>query len=134
MPADAFLDTTVLIYAVKGDDARSEIAEGLLAAGGTVSVQALNEFAAVARRKLQMNWSEIQQALAAIRTLCGAPVPITVEIHESGLRIARRHGFHIYDSLMIAAAQASGCTTLYSEDMQHGQKIGAVRVRNPFLA
>lgn len=134
MPADAFLDTTVLIYAVKSDDRRSETAERLLAAGGTVSVQALNEFAAVARRKLKMSWKEIQHALLAIRTLCGAPVPVTVETHELGLRIAQRYGFHIYDSLTIAAAQASGCTTLYSEDMQHGQKIGAVTIRNPFLA
>jgi predicted nucleic acid-binding protein len=133
MPAEVFFDTSVLVYVVTRNDARSEAARSLLLDGGTISVQILNEFAAVARRKLRMEWGEIGEALAYIRGLCGKPVPTTIEIHEAALKIARRYGFHIYDSLMIAAANEAGCATLYSEDMQHAQRIGSLRIRNPFL-
>ena len=68
MPASPFLDTNVLIYSVAKNDARSEIAEVLLAAGGVVSVQVFNEFAATARRKLGMSWDDIAEALDAIRS------------------------------------------------------------------
>lgn len=132
MPADIFFDTTIVVYAVKGNDPRVAIAEALLADGGVVSVQVLNEFVAVARQKLRMTWEETREALTYIRALCGNPVPITIDIHETALGIAQRYGYHIYDSLMIAAAHDAGCTILYSEDMQDGQKIGSLRIRNPF--
>jgi len=53
-----FFDTNVLVYAVTEDDARSSQAEALLAAGGVISMQILNEFASVARRKLSMSWPD----------------------------------------------------------------------------
>ena len=131
-----FFDTNVLIYIVGQQDERTETAEALLAAGGLVSVQVLNELAAVARRKLGMSWEEIAEALAAIRVLCSAPVPLTVETHDAALRIASRHGFHIYiyDALIVAAALEAECTTLYSEDLQADQVIdGTLTIRNPFI-
>lgn len=133
MPANVFFDTTILIYSVTEGDARSGTAERLLEAGGIVSVQVLNEFAAVARRKLRMSWKEIEQALGYIRDLCDDPIPITVKTHEAALRIAQRYGFHLYDSLVIASAQEADCAVLYSEDMQHGQRIESLTLRNPFL-
>lgn len=132
MSDEIFFDTTILIYAVAQDDPRAAIAEELLARGGTISVQVLNEFVAVAGRKLAIPWKEITAALAAIRTLCAPPVPITIDTHDAALRIAARYGFHIYDSLIVAAAIEAGCTTLYSEDMQNGQMIGPLTIRNPF--
>ena len=132
MSAKAFFDTNVLIYAFAQNDPRSEAAEALLAAGGLVSVQILNEFVAVAVRKLSMPWDDVLEALAAIRTLCPAPVPLTVDTHESALRIAQQFGYRIYDSLVVAAALEAGCDTLYSEDMQHAQVIEALTIRNPF--
>jgi predicted nucleic acid-binding protein len=132
MHVDVFFDTTVLIYAVTENDPRAAIAEDLLSRGGTLSVQVLNEFVAVARRKLNMEWDEIEKALAAIRTLCRTPVPIAVKTHEAAVTIARRYGFQIYDSLIVAAALDAGCTTLYSEDLQNGQTIDLLTVRNPF--
>jgi predicted nucleic acid-binding protein len=48
--------------------------------------------------------------------------------------LSRRHSFNIYDSLILAAAMQAGCTTLYTEDMQHGQTIGKLTIVNPFLA
>ncbi len=132
MAAEVFFDTTILIYALAQDDPRAEVAEKLLAGGGRVSVQVLNEFVAVGRKKLGMDWKEIEEALAAIRALCGAPVSLTVEIHEAAVKIAQRYRFHIYDSLIIAAALEAGCMRLYSEDMQDGQKVNSLVIRNPF--
>jgi predicted nucleic acid-binding protein len=66
----AFLDTNVLVYALGQRDDRTPIAEGLLAAGGVISVQVLNELASVAHRKLKMSWSDVTAALDAIKTLC----------------------------------------------------------------
>jgi predicted nucleic acid-binding protein len=128
-----FFDTNVLIYVFASNDPRAEAAESL-AQGGVVGVQNLNEFAAVAARKLKMSWPEIQQALSAIRTLCPSPIPVTIKIHEAAVEIAARYHYQIYDALVLAAASAASCATLYSDDFQPGQAIGGVTVRNPFHA
>jgi len=133
MNDSVFFDTNVLVYVVGQKDHRTAAAEALLAGGGIVSVQVLNELASVARRKLGMTWEEIGEALAAIRTLCPTPVPLTVETHEAGLRIAAQYQLHIYDALVAAAALEAECTTLYSEDLHDGQIIdGRLTIRNPF--
>jgi predicted nucleic acid-binding protein len=133
MRAWAFFDTSVLIYAVTQSDARALRAEELLMSGGMVSVQVLNEFTAVARRKLQMPWSEVGEAVEAFLVLCPSPQPITVETHTAAGAIAEKLGCNIYDALVVAAALEAGCTTLYSEDFQDGQVIeGKLMVRNPF--
>jgi predicted nucleic acid-binding protein len=128
-----FFDTNVLVYIVGQEDERTAVAEALVAGGGVLSVQVLNELAAVARRKLGLTWDEIGEALAAIRVLCPSPVALTIETHEAGLRIAAQYQFHICDALVAAAALEAGCTTLYSEDLQDGQVIdGCLTIRNPF--
>jgi predicted nucleic acid-binding protein len=133
MPAKVFLDTNILIYAVAQDDPRAARAEELLAAGGVIGVQMLNEFVSVARRKLRMPWVEVNEAVEAILVLCPSPVPITLATHSEGRKIAEEYGFNIYDALVAAAAMQAGCGTLYSEDFQDGQVIGGkVTVRNPF--
>jgi predicted nucleic acid-binding protein len=132
MKGKAFFDTNVLIYAFAKDDSRAEAAEDLLAGGGVIGVQTLNEFVAVAVRKLAMPWSDVLEALSAIGILCPSPVPITVETHDAALQIADRHGYHIYDSLVIAVALKASCHTLYSEDMHDGQVIDGLTIRNPF--
>ncbi len=128
----AFFDTNVLIYAFAKDDPRTDVAEALLEEGGVVGVQTLNEFVAVVIRKLMMPWDEVLEALHAIRVLCPSPVPLTIETHDTALRIAARHGYHIHDSLMIAAALQGSCATFYSEDMHDGQVIDGLAIRNPF--
>ncbi|MFZ0523354.1 MAG: PIN domain-containing protein [Candidatus Acidiferrales bacterium] len=133
MRAKAFFDTNVLIYAVAKDDPRSARAEELLDAGGILSVQILNEFVSVARRKIQMSWHDVTEALDAFQVLCPSPLPITVETHQAALKIAQKHGYNIYDALVVAAALAAGCETLYSEDFSDGQKVeGHLTIRNPF--
>jgi predicted nucleic acid-binding protein len=133
MRAEVFFDTNVLIYTLALDDPRSAIAEELLAPGGMISVQVLNEFVSLARRKLLMSWPEVTEALDAFRVLCPSPLPITVRSHESALKIAEKHGYGIHDALVIAAALEAGCATLYSEDFQDGQTIdGKLTICNPF--
>ena len=133
MSGPVFLDTNVLVYAALQPDPRSETARALLARRGMISVQVLNEFVNVAHRKLRRSWPEIMTAVRAIRDLCAPPAPITLAIHEAALRIASRTGYQFYDALIIAAALESGCTTLFSEDLQDGQVIeGSLTIRNPF--
>jgi predicted nucleic acid-binding protein len=79
-----------------------------------------------------MPWKEVLEALKAIRVLCPSPVPVTIRTHETALRLAGRYGYHIYDSLVIAAAIEASCSTLYSEDMRDGQRIEGLTIRNPF--
>jgi predicted nucleic acid-binding protein len=134
MSGKTFFDTNVLIYAATHDEPRSTQAEELLASGGVLSVQILNEFASVARRKILMSWSDVTEALDAFRILCPSPLPITIEMHEAALKIAEKHGYSIYDALVISAALKAGCTTLYSEDLHDGQTIdGQLTIRNPFV-
>jgi len=128
-----FFDTNVLLYAVGPAGPRAERARLLLADGGIISVQALNEFANVARRKLGRSWAEISEKLGALRTLCEVK-PLTVATHERALALAERYGYQIYDALQLASAFESGCSILYTGDMQDGQQIEGLTIRNPFEA
>jgi len=129
----AFLDTNVLVYALGDDRARTPVAEALLERGGVISVQVLNELAAVAHRKLGMSWDDVTEVVEVMRTLCPSPRPITWALHTQALALAARDGYHIYDALIVAAALDAGCTTLYSEDMQDGRVIDdRLTIRNPF--
>ena len=129
--ADSFFDTNVLFYLLSKEAAKADRAEALLASGGTISVQVLNEFAAVASRKLAMSISEIREVLSTVRAIC-AVKPLDIETHELALDMAERHRFSIYDGLIVAAAVRAGCTVLYTEDLQHGQMIEKLQIRNPF--
>jgi predicted nucleic acid-binding protein len=136
---NVFFDTNILVnsFAAKKADvqsARRDTAQKLIIHGGVISVQVLNEYVQVCRKKMQLDWAQIMESLQAIYGLCEKIVPTTIETHEKAVNLSRRYGFHIYDSLMIAAALQSGCTTIYSEDMQHGQMIEGMRIENPFRA
>ena len=129
----AFLDTNVFVYAIVQDDPRSHHAEELIAEGGKVSVQVLNEFAAVAREKTSMAWGEVQLALESIQILCPDALPITLDTHKEALALAEKYGYKIYDALIVASALEARCTILYSEDMQDGQVIERqLTIRDPF--
>ena len=130
--ADRFLDTNVLLYLFSADESKANRAEEIVGAGGVVSVQVLNEFAAVASRKLKMSIAEIREALAVLRAVCRVET-ITERTHDLGLEIAERFGLSIYDSMIVASASLAGCKAILSEDMQDGLIIdGCVEIRNPF--
>jgi len=133
MSVSAFFDTNVFVYAVVQDDPRSQQAEKLIAEGGTVSVQILNEFVDVVRRKARMPWDEVRFAIENITALCPDPLPVTLDTHREALAIAERYGYKIYDALIVASALEARCTILYSEDMQEGRLIDhRLTIRNPF--
>jgi predicted nucleic acid-binding protein len=132
MPTEVFFDSSVLLYILSRSDPKSLVTAGLLQDSGVISIQVLNEFANVASRKLHLEWNRIEDILAEIREFLDPPLALTVSIYELGLAIAHRYQYHIYDSLLIASALEAGCTTFYSEDMQDGQHIGSLTIRNPF--
>ncbi len=133
MSDSAFFDSNVLIYAMVSGDPRRQRAQELVAHGGVISVQVLNEFVSVARRKMRMPWEDIVEALDAFRILFPSPVAIGIDTHEAALKIAKPYGFGIYDALIVASALEARCTTLYSEDMQDRQVVeGKLTIRNPF--
>jgi predicted nucleic acid-binding protein len=137
MPASAgaaFFDTNVLVYIASGDVAKADRAEAIVAAGGAISVQVLNELANVARRKMRMSWADTHALLDLLRGLLTVH-PVAIGTHEAGLRVAERYGLAIYDAMIVASALDAGCDTLWSEDMQHGMTLDeGLRIVNPFRA
>jgi predicted nucleic acid-binding protein len=132
MNGKPFLDTNVLIYAFGDDDPRKKVAADSIAAGGVISIQVLNEFVSVARRKLRRTWDQVDLALADLRVLLEPPLPLTIEIHEAGVALARRHSLNIYDALVVASAIEAECSVLLTEDLADGMTVGGVTIRNPF--
>ena len=128
----AFFDTNILVYAqqtgVKADRARA-----LLAGGGRLSVQVLNEFTAVSRRKQGKEWREIGEAISDLLVLVEPPLALTLDLHAAARALAEDHGLSFYDALIVASAVEAGCDVLYSEDMQDGRTIGGLVIANPFL-
>ena len=129
----AFFDTNLIVYAQQ-EGQKGERARALLSEGGSLSVQVLNEFVAVARRKLGKDWDEIDAAIDDALALLEPPVALTLDTHNVARALARAHDFSFYDALIVAAALEAGCGTLYSEDMQNGLKIGALTIVDPFVA
>ncbi|CAN7233739.1 PIN domain-containing protein [Caballeronia sp. LjRoot29] len=132
--AKVFLDSNIALYLLSGDATKADRAEGLMAEGGVISVQVLNEIANVTRRKLAMSWNETNDVLDAVRAVCTTE-PLTMETHDTGRRISERYGLSVYDAMIAAAALLAGCDVLYSEDMHDGLVIEErLRIVNPFAA
>ena len=127
----AFIDTNVLICA-QGTGPKSEAARQVILAVGVVSVQVLNEFAAVLHRKFRLEWDLIADALADVREALGPVRPIDVDIHLRAVDLARLHAFSFYDALIVASALAAGCDTLLTEDLQAGRRIAGLTIVDPF--
>jgi predicted nucleic acid-binding protein len=127
-----FFDSNVLIYAYS-TDTRRDRALAMIATGGTISAQVLNEFTNVLRNKQKQHWQIIEAAVDSVRFLFPDIAPLTADTHAAALTLARDHGFAFYDALIIAAAIEAGCDILYSEDLQHGRAIGGLTIRNPFI-
>lgn len=128
----AFFDSNILIYAFS-TDARRDRALALIAGGGVISVQVLNEFTNVLRKKQKQEWPVIEAALHSLRFRFPDILPLTADTHGAALGIAREHGLAFYDALIVAAAVEARCGILYSEDMQHGRAIADLTIHNPFI-
>lgn len=126
------LDTNIVVYAF-ADDSRSKIAKRLLAAGPVLSVQVLNEFAHVARRKWARSWEQIVADLETISNVCKRVDPVFPGQNLEAIAIADRYKIAFFDALLIATAMAGGAEQFYSEDMHHGMLIDdRLTIINPF--
>lgn len=130
--ADAFFDTNVLLNLLCDDAAKADRAETLVAAGGVISVQVLNEFTSVVRRKLDAPWPVVREILETLKIALRVEA-LGLPTHEKAIEIAERHRLGIYDAQILAAARLVGCAVVYSEAMQDRLKIDdALEIRNPF--
>lgn len=127
----SFFDSNIILYLLSADTVKADKAEAIVASGGVISVQVLNEVTSVCRRKLKMPWSEIETVLAAVKSACKV-VPLTLTTHETAVEISQRYNISFYDANICAAAILSGADILVSEDMQNGLNIGGVVIQNPF--
>jgi predicted nucleic acid-binding protein len=133
-----FIDTNVLIYWVD-DSARADTVEQLLAGESVISVQVLNEFANVLRKKRAMPLADIRFLSNTLINSCEV-YDLSVRTHQSALALMGRYRLSLYDANIVAAAGLSNCAVLYSEDMQDGLNIklpepggaSALSIRNPF--
>ena len=136
MSGREFLDTNVLVYAHDARDSRKRArAQDLVLRlfnerRGVLSIQVLQEFFAVATRKLGM---PSEAARAHVSTYARFDVvSLSVPDLIAAIDLQRLHHFSIWDALIIRAALNGACTTVHSEDMQDGRTIEALMVRNPF--
>ena len=132
MTVRRFLDTNVVVYLLAEDPLKAEHAEQLLADHPCISTQVVNEFISVCMRKLGLSRASAYESAHALMTHCEV-LPVTATTIDHAMQIAERFGFSHWDALIVAAAQMSDCTVLYTEDMQHGQQIGKLRLSNPFM-
>ena len=127
-----FFDTNVVLYLLSADERKADRAEALLAEGGVVSVQVLNEAASVCRRKLKLPWPEVRELLDVVKACCEV-MPLALDTHQRALDLAERYQLSLYDALICAAAQNADVAVLYTEDLQDGLALGGLKVCNPFV-
>ena len=127
----AFFDTNILVYAFSTDQRRDRAAH-LIALGGVINMQVLNEFTNVMHKKQKLAWPVIELAIASVHRMFPTLKPLVPAIHGAAITLARDHSISFYDALIIAASIDAGCDVLFSEDLQHGRVFGALEVVNPF--
>lgn len=128
-----FVDTNIVIYSFDDNPVKRLKALAILARRPVISVQVLNETANTLRRKLAFDIPEIRRVL--IKLMQESHIhPLTPSTIFMALNIEERYRYSHYDSVIVATALEAGCSTLHSEDMQHGRVIeGRLQVVNPFL-
>jgi predicted nucleic acid-binding protein len=131
-----FIDTNLLIYADSGDEpVKQRIALSLLKQlrlnqTGVLSTQVLGEYCNVAINKLKIPHADIREQMQFWEQY--EVVQVTPAIIHMGLDLHQTRSLGFFDALIVAAAKTSGCTVLYSEDMNAGEMVNGVRIVNPF--
>jgi len=129
-----FLDSNVMIYAYfKQDEKKQRISRQLISQNAIISTQVLQELTNTLHRKMGVDYSIIRSILQECLQNCDLNTNTSYTVFLA-LDIAEKYGFSFYDSLIVAAALESKCTTLYSEDMQHNQHIENLTIKNPFIS
>ena len=140
MSASLFIDTNIFIYHLDSTDKqKSAIAESLIRSAlidgeAIISFQVVQECLNTILRKAEIPL-DLVSARRYLRTVLMPlfRVPATIFLYERALEIQERYQFSFYDSLIVAAALEGGCQYLITEDLQHGQKVEQLTIRNPFL-
>jgi len=130
-----FIDTNVLIYAYSSDEPeKSQRANEVLFADNTmISLQVINEFSNTCLRKLKITPQNIIASIEELTSIISV-TGFSPSTQIRALQLINKYLFSYYDSLIIATALENSCSVLYSEDMQHNQKIeNQLRIINPFL-
>jgi predicted nucleic acid-binding protein len=131
-----FIDTNLLIYADSGDEpVKQRIALSLLKQlrlnqTGVLSTQVLGEYCNVALNKLKLPHADIREQMQFWEQY--DVVQVTPAIIHMGLDLHQTRSLGFFDALIVAAAKTSGCTVLYSEDMNAGEMVNGVQIVNPF--
>lgn len=139
MRADSFLDTNVFVYLFDETDERKRrtaevlVQRALEDGRGCISYQVVQETLNVLTRKLQAAAEDVGRLLDDVLMPLWRVNP-TRTLYRRGLDLRTRYGFSFYDSLIVAAALEADCKVLYSEDLQHGQRIDGVTVMDPFIS
>ena len=136
MSVDCFLDTNVLVYAAAGRGAeeakRKRALELIENEDFGLSAQVLQEFYVTVTRKIERGLSA-ERALEWVEQLEAFPcLAIDNALVKIAAEISERYQISYWDGAIIAAAEALGAETLYSEDLNHEQQYGSVQVRDPF--
>ncbi len=136
MSARAFVDSNILVYLHdvsaerKQAVARRLVNELWESGGGCVSVQVLQEFYVASTRKLRLSEDDAEgQVLRLSAWAVHAPSPRDV---LAAIGLHRTHQLSFWDAMILRSAHRLGCTLVYSEDLNPGQTIGDVTIRNPF--
>lgn len=140
MNGKAFLDTNIIVYAFDhSSPKKAKIAQELIAAGvaekkSVISYQVVEEFINVALRGFRVSIQTLDLESFLMKALFPMTVvPWTPSLTIQALRLQATQQMSWYDSLIVGAALQSGCKLLYSEDLQHGQRFGALTIENPFV-
>ena len=139
MTSRYFVDTNVWVYAVDDSEPDKQARARTVVAPSpdkdiVVSAQVLGEFYVTVRRKLAETVPEPDATALVERMRRLAVVPIDGDLVSSAIANATAWQVSYWDALIIAAAEASGCDVVLSEDLGHGRTYGAVRAENPFIA
>ena len=127
----SFIDSNTILYLFSSDTLKADKVEAMLANGGIISVQVLNEVVSVCRRKLKLSWDEIDALLLALKANLQI-VPLTVATHDVAIKLCKQYQLSFYDAHICSAALIAQCKHLLSEDMQHGLNVDELLIQNPF--
>ena len=129
-----FADTNIVVYAYGVVPSKIAVAEAILKSAPVISTQVINEFHNIARRKLGLDMATRHRVADDLLQSCHV-IAVGPSIVKAAMGIESRYQLSYWDALILAAALASGCDTLLSEDMQDGQVFeGRLTVKNPFAA
>ena len=136
MSARSFFDTNVLVYAddkatpAKQRRALDLVAEHRRGRTGVVSLQVLQEYFVTVTRKLRVD-PEIARRKVELLAEFDVATPEVADI-LAAIDLHRLHRFSFWDALVLRSAKQTGCSVLFSEDLQQAREIDGIRIVNPF--